>query len=1296
MKQKSILFSVFLICVCLFIAAPAAADTVSAGTLTELSDAITGAVGVNSIRTIIITSDINVGATAAEVIPVINTGQNITIKPAADRDYTITRTGTGTGQTNNGLFTLYGGELNLENNSARILILDGNSILTNEYGLITVGDNTATVASDAVFRFYDGRLINSAMGVTVDSGGEFEMYGGTITKNGNIGTGNPLTAVTVSGETSTFRMYGGTITDNHGEAGGGVSAGFGATFEMYGGEISDNLAKWTGGGVYLQHGNSSSPVLPLQTTFNMSGGRITGNTVAAGQEGGGGVSCWSGITDPNLGAIVINLNGGEISRNSADFGGAVLAFSNDDHDPLRLTINGCNISNNKATAMTSGAFFLNLNPESSVVISGDTMIANNTAAWSGGGMYLYGNSKVSMSGGTIANNTARYGGGVCLWKDAGKAPTFTMTGGTISSNAAVWDGGGLFLNDDSTFSMSGSSRITGNTALGTTANTGKGGGIYARNAAGASTLTITGGSIDNNTAGWYGGGICLEYDAIMTISGTTISDNAVLGTGSDSGSGGGICLLGDASWRCRLDVSDTTISGNTAVEYGGGIQVWDANITLTRTTITGNTAPSGAGFYGMEDSNVTISASSITHNKATGSHGGGMNLWTRSYLLLEDDSRITDNTAEKDGGGLYLWKESHAAVKNSRITDNDATGTGGGIAITPGCTFTMSGGEISGNTAGAANGGGGITQSGGDVTLLDSCSVTGNSAFSGGGVYQTTGTFTLRDSSIAGNEAAKGGGYYLHQLGILSLHNGSITGNHATGSGDSGGGVYITTAGSVLTMDGTSRIADNIAEGDGGGVYLKYGRLNLVNGEITNNTAGRNGGGGIYHLGGNALGLDMTGGKITGNKITAGKGEELRYQAGIFNISGTAEIGPGNTSMNTGRVINVSSFFTGKVINIIPDTTTGGTKIVDLPPDATDSYLSNFLLSPTLAGVTLVYKDDNADKRIEIATVPTYLLNVVGGTGTGSYTESAVVSIAATVPAGQLFDYWSANVTVTFANANDASTTVTMPAEDVEVTAHFKNSPVPPTPTPVPPTPTPIPPTPVPQPTGSGNMDNAFRVLFDTAGGSTISPVTGLSYGDIISAPSAPAREGYTFGGWYTDEGLTAEWSFADRITGDMTLYAKWTPLGVTPTATVTVPATVTAPVTATVTATATAPVVTASQTQEPTIQPDTRTDNPQQTSLPGFISQHLTVLAAAALAALFLFWFFLVRRKTVTFLVPTTDGIKQYRIKVRKNHTIDPDKLPDELRRHTWYLDTRHTDRWNYDEDTVVESITLSPGENR
>lgn len=78
-------------------------------------------------------------------------------------------------------------------------------------------------------------------------------------------------------------------------------------------------------------------------------------------------------------------------------------------------------------------------------------------------------------------------------------------------------------------------------------------------------------------------------------------------------------------------------------------------------------------------------------------------------------------------------------------------------------------------------------------------------------------------------------------------------------------------------------------------------------------------------------------------------------------------------------------------------------------------------------------------------------------------------------------------------------------------------------------------------PPGDGNMDNAFRVLFETSGGSPLSPATDLSYGDVISPPPVPVKDGFTFGGWYTDEACSKAWNFSSGIPGDITLYAGWT-----------------------------------------------------------------------------------------------------------------------------------------------------------
>ena len=122
---------------------------------------------------------------------------------------------------------------------------------------------------------------------------------------------------------------------------------------------------------------------------------------------------------------------------------------------------------------------------------------------------------------------------------------------------------------------------------------------------------------------------------------------------------------------------------------------------------------------------------------------------------------------------------------------------------------------------------------------------------------------------------------------------------------------------------------------------------------------------------------------------------------------------------------------------------------------------------------------------------------------------------------------------------------------------------------------TPVPPVPPVYSSGDGNMDGAYRVLFETNGGSFISPATGLSAGDKITLPAAPTKEGSSFVGWYKDAACTQGWSFSETIDGDMTLYAKWSGGSSGQTASATIVATAKQTTKAT-----TAPAATTSQSQ--------------------------------------------------------------------------------------------------------------------
>ncbi|GAA4836368.1 InlB B-repeat-containing protein [Algivirga pacifica] len=69
---------------------------------------------------------------------------------------------------------------------------------------------------------------------------------------------------------------------------------------------------------------------------------------------------------------------------------------------------------------------------------------------------------------------------------------------------------------------------------------------------------------------------------------------------------------------------------------------------------------------------------------------------------------------------------------------------------------------------------------------------------------------------------------------------------------------------------------------------------------------------------------------------------------------------------------------------------------------------------------------------------PTYNLTVAGGTGSGVYEEGSVVTVVADAPAaGEEFDQWTGGVS-NLNNKFDATTTLTMPAHGVTITATYK------------------------------------------------------------------------------------------------------------------------------------------------------------------------------------------------------------------------------------------------------------------
>ena len=623
-----------------------------------------------------------------------------------------------------------------------------------------------------------------------------------------------------------------------------------------------------------------------------------------------------------------------------------------------------------------------------------------------------------------------------------------------------------------------------------------------------------------------------------------------------------------------------------------------------------------------------------------------------SNLTLDGTGQASNSLVKVNGGNFTL-------MDGGILTNNTVPGiNGGGVYVDNSGTFTMSGGEISKNKA---SNGGGVYGTGGSTFTMERGTISDNEAYYGygGGVYVGNGEFTMSGGTISGNTANLGGGVDMYS-GTFTMSGGTISDNEAY----HGGGVYVSSS-TTFTMK-TGEISGNTASNSGGGVYLNSGTFEMERGTISDNTANGDGGGVYVNYDGE---FEMSSGTISDNAASEGGGV---YVIGIFELlSGSSSVD--SVYLTSEKVINVTAALTTtQVTNINLQNPVHGTKVVTISPAVSEpNYLNDFKLNQSLERFALEYQSPDIVLK-QLSCIVSF--NAQGGTPTPDeqsvqYDNPVTEPDPAPTWEGHTLEGWYTENTCQ--NKWDFTTPVTD-----DMTLYAKWTPNKPGPTPVPPS---------GGVSSDGNMDNAYRVLFND-GATTLYIVTDLSAGDKLTKPEDPVKDGYTFAGWHKDSACTQAWDFNDGITGDMTLYAKWTPQE-----TVTPTATATPTVTATATATQTAEP-TGNASPAPTVQPDNEGSNGETTATSGISLPYLIGgIAIVILAILLLLFLFL--RHTVTFLIPAGGELEEYRIKVWHGRYINTEDLPDLLRTAAWYRDPARQERWYFDEDRVTKSIELYIG---
>ncbi len=574
----------------------------------------------------------------------------------------------------------------------------------------------------------------------------------------------------------------------------------------------------------------------------------------------------------------------------------------------------------------------------------------------------------------------------------------------------------------------------------------------------------------------------------------------------------------------RSSISSTSGGGGVKVGHTAGNSAWAGTFNMHGGTIQDNLADNGGGVYVTGGSTFNMHGGTIQNNSTHGggwqNYGGGVLVQSGTFNMY--GGTITGNqTGSGNGGGLALREktQSTANIYGGTISNNTSHGYGGGI-------------YVSGNTLHIQPGNGKINITGNKA--LDN---EGHQTGRGGGMYLgnlANGTLTLDQVNISNNTAEDCGGGLFVSCNVDLEDGASITGNgeglvNATSSAHmNGGGVYL--AGGTFNLNG-GEISGNNDVYNGAGVYVAGGTFNLNSGKINGNEAQGYGGGvcvagGTFNLNGGEInnneasfagGMNYEGGKVTINEGSTISGNTATRGAGIM-VSGdnitmsggsiTGNIAKGNQYKNGGGVyiVQYTKQGTGVITGVF--TMTGG----KITGNTADKYGGGVYIQNN--GIFNVSGDANVSGNTVNGRANNVYLSDTNGVLTITGTLSGA-KFGITANANKPFTSgWNTNMSgsdpTQFFTSDLDNRYVTLSGDEVE-------------------------------------LRDGYQIKYELNGGQFVSSYTPVSSYDGNQDVQLPGvdkitRNGYTFGGWYDNEGLTGEpyTVIPSGSTGPKTFYAKW------------------------------------------------------------------------------------------------------------------------------------------------------------
>ncbi len=579
------------------------------------------------------------------------------------------------------------------------------------------------------------------------------------------------------------------------------------------------------------------------------------------------------ITSENLTVINSNVTGG----NSSYLGGGI-AVINGATQIVNSSVDGNQAQLGGGIGVLTESKY-NTSATAVVTVSNST-VTNNNAERSGGGIHAQGgNTDVVLDNASVMDNKSEVdGGGVS--NDGADVTLLEQT--NVDGNEAL-TGGGLFgLN--AVFNLQ-NSTISNNISGGTGGfSEGNGGGVALFQQAffNAFNLIQFGNSAAND-----GGAIAATYGSEVNIT-SEPSESSSFVLGPQEGPAGnqffdnaaaddGGAIFVDAT--STISIEDAEFVNNSAENDGGAINIVQEiinagaieNIFIDNTTFQSNNARQGGAVFLGENRTVNITNSLFGSNTSV-AEGGAIfassdfnNVGDLEFLSIADSTfRMNQSTgagSSSDGGALAIFAGQVVDIANTAFELNSADNEGGAVFLAQAtlecdqCTFDQ---NLAGSYGGAINventstvtiarstlssndaqSAGGINSEGSTNVIIDATTIANNTDdFSAGGL-RIGDNLTLTNSSVTGNSSSGfgTGGLYIRGLSSdATIVNSTFAGNQ----GEDAGGIRVGSFADNIFI-GSSTIADNTSNSDGGGIQLSANAsaiVTLENSIVSNNTA---------------------------------------------------------------------------------------------------------------------------------------------------------------------------------------------------------------------------------------------------------------------------------------------------------------------------------------------------------------------------------------------------------------------------------------------------------------------------